>query len=188
MVSTRRMALRSHHPRPHLLQFLPVQTLRRLHRLDMGSHRNIIRNPPFPPILLLIQAAWVVASLPIRVVLGRKIRALWFDVLALMFHWIDYAFFLIILEGMAFTLRTKKIKFHYCINVTREMIHSAECDAVYATLAFASVELFLSLFAGVVVTVALQCYCWMRYKDCKSRVQRISSPGESANRVNDEGL
>ena len=89
---------------------------------------------------------------------------------------------------MAFALRTKKIKFHYCVTFTGEMIHSVECNAVYATLAFVSVELLLTLLAGIVVTMAIQCYCWMRYKDRKSRVQRLSSRGESANRINDEGF
>ena len=128
------------------------------------------------------------ASLPVRLVLGRKIRSLWFDILTLFFHWIDYAFFLIIVEGMSFTVRNQT-KFRYCVTVAREHLHSPECNAVYATIAFAGIDLLLSFISAIFVTLAIQCYCWSKYKDrfSNGNVQRISSPDEPGNQVNEEG-
>ena len=88
---------------------------------------------------------------------------------------------------MAFTIRTRNVKFRYCVAVTGERIFSAECNAVYATLAFAGVDLLLAFLSAIAVTVAIQCYYRRRYKDRNGLVQRIASPGESASRVDDEG-
>jgi hypothetical protein len=48
MVSSCRMGIRGHHPLPHRLQLLSIQILHRLHGLDMGTHRHIIRTSSLP--------------------------------------------------------------------------------------------------------------------------------------------
>jgi hypothetical protein len=61
-----------------------------------------------------------------------------------------------IVEGMAFTVRPGS-KYRYCIEadgVTR--ISSSECNAIYATFAFAGIDLLLSFMAGFAIGFVLR--------------------------------
>jgi hypothetical protein len=99
--------------------------------------------------------------------------------LTLVLHWIDYGFFLMIVEGMSFTIRPKT-RYRYCITAAGDRLHTPACNAIYATLAFAGLELLLSFIAGIGVTISLQLYCYKKWKNQRI-VQRIQSPGEPAN-------
>jgi len=103
----------------------------------------------------------------------------------------DYAFFLVIVEGMSFTIR-KRTKLRYCVTATGEHLHSAECNAIYATLAFAGINLLSAFLSAIGVTLVIQVYYWRKFKDrYKNRfgAWRISSTGERANEgVNKENL
>ena len=91
-------------------------------------------------------------------------------------------FFLIIVEGMAFTVRTTKNKFPYCVTAQGDHIHSTECNAIYASLAFAGVNLLLAFLSAISVTLVIQCHVRRRYKN-RCNIQRISCPGEPVNQV-----
>jgi len=92
---------------------------------------------------------------------------------------------------MSFTIR-KQTKFRYCVTTTGERLHSAECNAIYATLAFAGIDLLFAFLSAIAVTVVIQIYFWRKYKDRYMNIfgaGRISSPGERANEsVNEENL
>jgi hypothetical protein len=113
-------------------------------------------------------------------VLGWKFRSLWFDIVTLAFHWIDYVFFLMIVEGMSFTVR-KQTKFRYCVTAMGERLHSAECNAIYATLAFAGIDLLFAFLSAIGVTLVIQYYCWKRYIYRDKNIVGASSPGKPAN-------
>ena len=93
-----------------------------------------------------------------------------------------------IVEGMSFTVRTES-KFPYCVTATGEHIHSTECNAIYATLAFAGIDLLLAFLSAISVTVAIQLIIW-RYKNrCahEDGIQRIPSPREQVEQVPEGG-
>jgi len=114
-----------------------------------------------------------------------------FDIIILAFHWLDYVFFLLIVEGMSFTIR-KQTNFRYCITTTGERLHSAECNAIYATLAFAAIDLLFAFLAAIGVTLVIQIYFWRKHRDQYWNIfplWRIFGPGEPANEsVNEENL
>ena len=82
---------------------------------------------------------------------------------------------------MAFTIRTTKNKFRYCVTTKGDRIHSTECNAIYASLAFAGADLLIAFVSAISVTVVIQRYVW-RYKN-RGDIQRISSSDEPANQV-----
>ena len=97
-------------------------------------------------------------------VLGRNVKALWFDIITLVLEAINYAFFLIVVEGMSFTIRTSS-RYRFCLGPDGSHLHSAECNAIYATLAFAGVDLLLSFVAGIGVTVGIQWALWNKWRN-----------------------
>ena len=112
-----------------------------------------------------------------------------FDIVILVFHWLDYVFFLLIVEGMCFTIRTQT-KFRYCVTAAGERLHSAECNAIYATIAFAAIDLLLAFLAAIGVTLLIQIYFWRKYRDRYWNVfplWRIFGRGEPANESVNEG-
>jgi hypothetical protein len=111
-------------------------------------------------------------------IFGRKFNALWFDVMTLTLEAINYAFFLMIVESTASTMR-RKGRYRFCVTPDGSHPHSAECNAIYATVAFASVDLLLSFIAGIGITFVLQWDFYAKFKNSRN-VQRIQSPGERA--------
>jgi hypothetical protein len=108
---------------------------------------------------------------------SRRLHSLWFDFVTLILEWINYAFFLMIVEGMAFTIR-KKSHFRFCIAPNGSRIRSPECHAVYATIAFASIDLLLSFISGIAVTLAIHWQISLKYKDWRT-LRRTKSPGDA---------
>src|SRR2546423_10324101 len=96
-----------------------------------------------------MKASWAAFSLLLRLILSRKFGGRGGgDYLTLALEAVNYVFFLMIVEGMAFTVR-KGSKYRYCIasdGVTR--ISSTECNCVYAILGLAGVDLLMSFIAG----------------------------------------
>ena len=94
---------------------------------------------------------------------SRNLKSLGFDFLTLILEWINYAFFLMIVEGMAFTVRTTT-RYKFCISPNGSRVWSGECKAVYATLAFAGVDLLLSFIAAIAITFAIQWKIYLKFK------------------------
>jgi hypothetical protein len=56
---------------------------------------------------------------------------------------------------MSFTVRTST-HYRFCVTPEGSHLYSTECKAIYATLAFAGIDLFLSFIAAIGMTFVLQ--------------------------------
>lgn len=145
--------------------------------MGVGSYRRGIRT-----FLLRLysspQAGWAVISIVTRMIFGTKYNNPLFDAVTLVLEVINYAFFLMIVEGMAFTIR-KGGRYTYCVATDGGHLYSAECNAIYATIAFAGADLLLSFIAAIGITIVMQRDFYVKYKSWRS-AQRIQSPGNPA--------
>src|SRR5271169_3843238 len=101
-----------------------------------------------------------------RLFLGRRIHAIWFDVVSLILELVNYVFFLMIAEGMGFTVRSKS-RYRFCVTPDGSHIYSRECNAVYAALAFASLDLLLSFVAAIGIGFVIHCECYTKWKGAR---------------------
>jgi hypothetical protein len=92
----------------------------------------------------------------------------WFDYVTLALEIINYVFFLMIVEGMAFTVR-RGSRYTYCIAMDGTRNFSPECNAVYAVLGFAGIDLLLSFIAGGLIGFVLRRDFYIKYNG-----QRVS--------------
>lgn len=84
----------------------------------------------------------------------------------------SWAMSLLILEGFSYTISKDKV----CVSTDGDYEHSPECDAVYAGVAFAGIQLlFFSISVGVVMLAVIR-----EYKECKNRERLPSANHESA--------
>ncbi len=102
----------------------------------------------------------------------------------------NYVFFLMIVEGMAFTVR-KGSKYRYCIapdGVTR--ISSTECNCVYAICGLAGVDLLMSFIAGGLISVVVQRDFYLGYKTRRNGQDSRdgSGVGQRQEGIDDSGL
>jgi hypothetical protein len=116
-----------------------------------------------------LQGAWIVVSLPLLKIFGRKDHKLWYEWLLLALEWINWGLSLVMLEGFSFTISDDDDD-RYCRTVNGGHDHSPQCNAIYAGIAIAGVELILFSITVGFVTYILK----TDYKNRKN-LERISS-------------
>ena len=89
-------------------------------------------------------------------------NALWFDVATLALEYINVIMFLIIVELMASTVKTGS-RYNYCVGPNRSRLHSAGCNAIYATLAFAGIDILLSIIAAIGISIVIRWELIVKY-------------------------
>ena len=82
-------------------------------------------------------------------IFGRIYQTIWVQSFKLGLEWMNWAICLLILEGFSYTISKDKV----CVSVDGGGYeHSPQCDAIYAGLAFAGVQLlFSSISLGFVM-------------------------------------
>jgi hypothetical protein len=103
---------------------------------------------------------------------GRVYHSLWIESIALGLEWMNWSLALVTLEGFSFTISNGT----YCVKVDGEHDHSPKCDAIYAGIAVAGVELILFTISVGFVMFAVK----SDYRTMKDLEENLNT------RVNDE--
>ena len=101
----------------------------------------------------------------------RVNRSMWFESLALSLEWLNWSMSFLILEGFSFTISKHK----YCVASDGSHEHTPQCNAVYAGIALAGVELILFSISVTFVTYILK----MDYKSRRNLERIPSTSGEA---------